>query len=333
MYIIYIILILFSFAGIFFKFTVRTNRILILCWFPLFIFLGTFAFFSDDYEVYEELVNKVYIDTYSHFHLEAIWVWFMNLFRGDITLFRLYTFIIISLLLIVILRVSKVNSIVFLSYYTLICLAEHVCWVRQPVVYCIFLLSLILFDKHKLLAILFIIIGCYIHKSSIILLLILPFLFMSINRKEFYKYYVIAFPCLFLLFFALLHWIESFLGIDLEWYLEAENEYASRNIIFSILSVSITCVQFFIFGKTIVLLKNSSEFSEQILIRCLFGVTYLSLFLFLLPVDTNTIFKRLLAFGSIVTVYLWSKNIGRIGISRKYIYIFILLLLEKQVYF
>lgn len=326
MYIIYIILVIFSFIGISRKFVTQSSKLLVLCWFPIFVALGTFAFFSDDYEPYEELVNRAYVSPFGYSHIEPFWIWFMGLFNGDIDKFRFFSFLLIGFLLYIIIEVSKVPSLLFLANYTLLCLSAHLCWIRQPVAYCMFFLALLFADKRKLLSFLFVIIGCYIHKSSILLLWVFPFLFIPINKKVYLSVCIVAFPFLFFIFFEIIKIAEAYLGINLEWYVEAKGEYASRNIVFSILSLSITFIQFWLYGRTILLLKDSVDFTEKILVRSLFGVLYLSFFLYLLPINADTIFRRLLAFGSMIVALLWSKNLVVMNVNKKYIGIFILIL-------
>lgn len=79
---------------------------------------------------------------------------------------------------------------------------------------------------------------------------------------------------------------------------------------FLIIANIITAIQFYIFGLTIYLFRNTSILIERTLVSSLFGIVYISAFLFLLPFDANTIYVRLMAFGGFIAVLLWSGNVS-----------------------
>lgn len=198
--------------------------------------LGTYAYYTDDYEPYVELVDKAYVTPFAYFHIEQFWIVLMEYFHGDINGFRFVSMVLLSISLVLIMIKSKVNAICFISFYTLLCLNSHICWIRQPLAYCLILLALIYYSQRKIFSIVFafllLFLALYVHKSSILLLCVVPFLFISVTKKNIFNICIFI-SCLFLLFFFIaLSTLEAVLGINLEWYLEAENVYAERNIVF-----------------------------------------------------------------------------------------------------
>lgn len=322
MYVIYLVLVGISFLCLKYHLT-KVSKILVLIFFFItFLLLGTYAYYTDDYEPYVELVDKAYIMPFAYFHIEHFWIDLMGHFRGDIDNFRFVSTVLLSLFLILIIIRSKVNSIHFISFYTILCLNTHICWIRQPLAYYLILLALIYYSERKFfpLVIAFFLLGLAIsvHKSSVLLLCIIPFLFISVTKRKSLFKLAILFPLLYFVFLKALPTLEAVLGINLEWYLEAENVYAERNVVFLIIANIITAIQFCVFGLTIYLFRNTSVLMERTLVRSLFGVVYISSFLFILPFDANTIYVRLMAFGSFIAVLLWSGNIPFLKESKKY---------------
>ncbi len=322
MYVLYLILAGISFLCLKYRLTDISKKIVLICWFIAFLLLGTYAYYTDDYEPYVELVDKAYITPFAYFHIEQFWIVLMEYFRGDIDGFRFISMILLSISLVLIMIRSKVNPIYFISFYTILCLNTHVCWVRQPLAYCLILLALVYYSERKFakIVIAFLLLGLalYVHKSSILLLCVLPFLFISVTKRKNILKFVVLFPMLFCFFLKALSTLEAVLGINMEWYLEAENVYAERHIVFLIIANIITAIQFYIFGLTIYLFRNTSILIERTLVSSLFGIVYISAFLFLLPFDANTIYVRLMAFGGFIAVLLWSGNVSLLKKVKKY---------------
>lgn len=322
MYILYLILAAISFLCLQYRLTKFSGNLILIGWFISFLLLGTYAYYTDDYEPYVELVDKTYVTPFVYFHIEQFWIVLMGYFRGDIDGFRFVSMILLLIFLILIMIRSKVNSIHFISFYTILCLNTHICWIRQPLAYCLILLALIYYSERNFFSIViaFLLLGLslYIHKSSVLLLCVIPFLFISVTKRKNLFKFAVLFPLLFLFFFIALSTLEAVLGINLEWYLEAENVYAERNIVFLIIANIITAIQFYIFGLTIYLFRNTSVLLERTLVRSLFGTVYISAFLLFLPFDANTIYVRLIAFGSFIVVVLWSKNHYLLKKTNKY---------------
>ncbi|WP_274972998.1 EpsG family protein [Bacteroides fluxus] len=312
MYILYLLLAVISFLCLQYRLTKFSRNLILISWFISFLLLGTYAYYTDDYEPYVELVDKAYVTPFAYFHIEQFWIVLMEYFHGDINGFRFVSMVLLSISLVLIMIKSKVNAICFISFYTLLCLNSHICWIRQPLAYCLILLALIYYSQRKIFSIVFafllLFLALYVHKSSILLLCVVPFLFISVTKKKIFLIFVSLFPAIFVFFFIALSTLEAVLGINLEWYLEAENVYAERNIVFLIIANIITAIQFYIFGLTIYLFRNTSVLLERTLVRSLFGTVYISAFLLFLPFDANTIYVRLIAFGSFIVVVIWSKN-------------------------
>lgn len=325
MYCLYLIVLCFSFVGIFHLYSKQTRKILILLWFCLFAFIGTFAYFSDDYEPYEELTELVYISPMSHTHIEPLWMWLIGLFNGNVDSFRFVSFLFLSTLLAVIAKYAKTSLLYFLFFYTLLCMSAHICWIRQPMAYGIFLLGLLFLGKNKFLFVSFIILSFFIHKSAILLIALLPFLLFPLNRKTFLIYILLAFPFALILFHSAVLFTQDSLGIPLDHYLSADGEYADRNVLFSIIAGLSTIAQLLIIAKIILLFKEHPDVYS--LVRCLFGIAFISFLLIVSPMENNVIYKRLLSFGNLLIAIICGIKVRNHFLEKKYLSLIILIII------
>lgn len=160
-----------------------------ICWFIAFLLLGTYAYYTDDYEPYVELVDKAYITPFAYFHIEQFWIVLMEYFRGDIDGFRFISMILLSISLVLIMIRSKVNPIYFISFYTILCLNTHVCWVRQPLAYCLILLALVYYSERKfaktVIAFCFWDLLCMFISHLFFFYVFFPFVYISYKEKEY----------------------------------------------------------------------------------------------------------------------------------------------------
>ena len=218
MYCLYLIVLCSSVTGIFQIYSKQTRRILILLWFCLFVFIGTFAYFSDDYEPYADLAELVYISPLSYTHVEPLWMWLIGLFNGNIDSFRFVSFLFLSILLLAVAKCAKTSLLYFLFCYTLLCMSTHICWIRQPIAYGVFLLGLLFLEKNKLVFVSFIILSLFIHKSAVLLMAVLPFLLFPLDKKTVLIYVLLAFPFALILFYSAILFIQNSLGIPLDFY-------------------------------------------------------------------------------------------------------------------
>ena len=326
MYCLYLAVLCSSLAGVFQLYSKQSRKILILLWFCLFVFIGTFAYFSDDYEPYVELTELAYVSPFSYTHVEPFWFWLMGLFNGNVDLFRFVSFFILSILLIAIAKCTKTSLLYFLFCYTLLCMSTHVCWIRQPIAYGVFLLGLLFLEKNKLAFVSFIILSLFIHKSAVLLMAVLPFLFFRLDKKTVLVYVLLAFPLALILFYSAALFMQNSFGIPLDHYLSADGEYADRHIVFSIILVLSTIVQLLILGKVILLFKENSD--VRILVRCLFGIIFISILFIVLPIENNVISKRLLSLGSLLVAVICGIKVRNHFFEKKYLSLFVLILIS-----
>lgn len=326
MYFLYILLLFASFGGLKLHFKKGFYIILTILWCYLFISIGTYAYYTDDYNPYIDIVENVYINPFKLTHIEPLWFFFMELFKGDADTFRLCSFSIMTLLLLLIAFVAKINLSYFLLYYTLLCASSHICWIRQPISMCFFLLGMLLLCKKRIMfGLLLIIISYFLHKSAVLLVALLPFIFFPFNKRSI-LISLLMLPLAFLFFGIFLNY-EIIPGLNVQYYFEQESEYSERNVLFSIFSSFVTLLQFYLIGYTLVLLYKNEENEFKLLKRFLFGVFYLSFFFFIYPFDNDVLYKRLLAFGIFSSVVFLSKYIKKSLFKRKNIYFLIPLIL------
>ncbi|WP_455674370.1 EpsG family protein [Phocaeicola sp.] len=297
-----------------------------ILWCCLYVIIGTYAYYTDDYNQYVDIVENAYVNPLKLTHIEPLWFFFMESFKGNIDAFRLYSFSVLILLLFFIALSARINVCYFFLYYTLLCAPSHFCWIRQPISMCFFLFGMLLLCKKRLLiGLLFVFLSYFLHKSTVLLVVLLPFVFYPFNKKSVFIS-LLMFPLAFLLFALFLNY-EIIPGLNIQYYFEQENEYSERNILFSIFSFFATLLQFYLIGYTLVLLYKREEYEFRLLTRFLFGVFYLSFFFFIYPIDNNTIYKRLLAFGIFLSALFLTKYIGRDLFKKKNIWLLISLLI------
>lgn len=328
MYIIYLTTLAYSFIYLFQKYSKRSNGFIVLAWFVLFIFIGTWAFFTDDYNVYIDTVNEAYINPFARFHIESVWIWLAEVVQGEINKFRFITFFTISILLFLIARSANVELKYFSAYYTIFCLINAVGLLRQPVAMCLSLWGMLLMcDKKYLLSIACLFFSCFFHKVGIIYVLLFPACLLPINRKLLWIYFL-SLPLLYILFYIILN-ASSELStvIFLQSYAQGDGEYASRHVIFKILSTISTLSQFVFLIYTIYHFYESDDKYVKMLIRYILATVIVSIFLFILPLSTGVFVKRLLYFAMMMMVIVWAKCIKGNLLQKRYILMFVFLLI------
>lgn len=333
MYIIYLASLTFSFVYSFQKYTKGSNRFITIVWFILFTFIGTWAYFTADYNVYVDIVNEAYINPFSSFHIEPVWIWLAEVVQGDIDKFRFITFFIISILLLLIVRIAKVELKYFIVYFTIFCLVNTVCWVRQPLAICISLYGMLLMRNKKYLqSIVCLLFSCFFHKVGIIYVLLFPVCFFSINKKLLWVYFF-SLPLLYILFYIALNASSEFSTVVfLQSYAQSDGEYASRHVIFKILSTFSIISQFIFLIYTVYHFHESADKYVKMLIRYILAIVVVSIFLFALPLSTGVFVKRLLYFGMMMMVIVWAKCIKGNLLQKQYIlmYVFLLMYIATQ---
>lgn len=327
MYIIYLTVLFLSFVCLCLKFTRISGYSLVFIWFVAFIFLGTYAYFSDDYEPYAEVVVEAYANPLANYAIEPFWVWLADYTHGDIDSYRFITFVLIAIILLFIQKAAHIEIKYFIIYYTFFCMSTHFTGIRQALNMMLCLYGILLcFNRHWIIGLICIVLSCFLHKSGIMFALLLPLCLLPVSKKVFWLYVLVS-PLLYVGFYFLLNSSTTFLPlIFLQSYAEKEAEYADRHIVMRLLSTASELCRFVLIYLTIVYFHRSSDRLIILLTRCLFSLFLISVFFFLLPMDTNVIYKRLLWFGLLIMTIIWSKCIREKLVTRKYIYLLLLFL-------
>lgn len=325
MYFVYLLVVAFSFVGLLFRFKKSNDNFLIFLWWILFLFLGTFAFFSDDYEPYERIIDYIHLDVDIPTGMEPFWVWFMGLFNGNIDLFRFCTFFIIGMLIYVVLHILNIsNKREFFCYYSIICLATQLNQLRQAFAFIVFIIGLCCFIKrYRLVGIVIIFSSMLFHKSMGMMLALLPFIFIPLSRKWILLCLVML-PVSCLLFNILVSHLSISSELPLEHYLGAESAFANRHFVVKLVSSAGILVKCILIVEMLKL--KSWDASFEILRRTLWGILYIAIVLFfVLPGDT--MMNRYLSAGYILLSILLSQKIGSNLLNKKNIHILFLLTL------
>ena len=198
---------------------------------------------------------------------------------------------------------------------------------RQPVAMCMSLLGmLLLLNKKYFLSIICLFISCFFHKIGIIYVLLFPACLFPINKKLLWLYFL-SLPLLYVLFYIILNASSELSTIVLlQEYAQGDGEFASRHVIFKILSTLSILFQFVFLFYTIYYFREYGDKYVKILVRYIWVILFVSVFLFILPLSTGVFVKRLLYFAMMMMAIVWSKCIKRNLLQKKYVTIFIFLL-------
>lgn len=329
MYIIYLIIFVFSFIYLHIKFNNNSNRIIIFIWFVAYIYIGVYAYFTDDYDAYADVVTEAYINPLGVFSIEPFWIWLANFTYGNIDLYRFVVFGTIIILLFLIKKISHAEMKYLIIYYTLFCMMFQISGIRQALNMILCLYGILLcIKKQKIAGFLCIIFSCFLHKSGIMYACIIFFCLLQVSKRTFLICLVIL-PILHFISKVALNTSTSFLPLlALQHYAEHEGEFSGRHIIVQLLNkLSELCI-FFSGIFTVFLFNKSNDRLIMLLTRCLYGLLFFTVLLFLLPIDTNVVYKRLLWFGMLIMIVIWSKGIQDNLMTRKYILLFLLFILQ-----
>lgn len=327
MYIIYLIVSVLSFVWLHLKFHRAAEHFFTAIWFIVFIYIGTYAYFSDDYEPYSRVVEEAYINPWANYAIEPFWVWLADFTKGEIDLYRFIVFGVIAVLLLLLSKIACLRIKYLIIFYTLFCLLFQVTGIRQSLNMLVCLLGILLvYKKHWLIGILCIILSCFLHKSGLLFALLLPLSLLPVSKKVFWVYLLMS-PILYVAFYALLNSSTTFLPLlVLQNYAEGEGEFASRHIALRLLNVTSILCNFILIILTVGYFYKSSDRLVKLLTRYLFGLFWISLFIFFLPIEGSVISKRLTWFGLLIMIVVWSKCVSSLLLMRKYQYLLLLTL-------
>lgn len=315
MYLVQCVIILCSLLLLPFRIVKRDEKFLLLLLGAGFILVCTYAFYTDDYASYVDIVRELAITSAVYPNIEPFWRWFIHIFGGNVHWFRFAVFFIINLGLIVIAMVSKLPKLHFLCYILILSFSSYATWVRMPFASVFFMLGIIMIAKKNVIfGSLLCLCSLFLHKGSIILLMVLPFLLVKYRRRNILIAAVMAMSFSFLI--ELLSSVN--LGFDYMMYLNHGSLFENRHWIYSWLSTIRTGTLLMLVYRTIVLVEETALCQFNIILqRFLSGVLIMSVFFIISPLSTETLYQRLLMYAYIPMAVIWSMCIrNRILLKR-----------------
>lgn len=310
MYILYILTLLISISFLVVKYNKRSEYILEIIWIILFIAIGTYGYFSDDYEPYVDIVEGAYINPLAHFHIEPLWIWLSNICKGNINWFRLCSFAVLTVLILFTVRIYRVPIKYYLAYYTLLCMESHICWIRQPAAMITFLIGFGLIYKRKyIIGILCLIATIFLHKIGIVMILMLPFTLIKLNKRN-----LIIISCIIPIAFSIIKLILTFgdnltIAIFNE-YSDADGKFSQRHIIYTIINYIILITNISLIFIIISKYHKHTKNIYTCLVRYLFGVSFIIITLLIMPIQTDVMITRLFSIANMLLVIIMAKYVG-----------------------
>lgn len=310
MYILYILTLLISFSFLLVKYTKRSVHILEIFWIILFVAIGTYGYFSDDYEPYIDIVKDAYANPFAYFHIEPIWIWLSGICKGNINWFRFISFFVLTILILLTARIYRIPIKYYLAYYTLLCMESHICWIRQPIAMTIFLIGFgLIYNRKYFAGILCLIATIILHKIGIIMILILPFTLIKLNKRN-----LIILSCVIPIAFSIIQLILAFgdnltIAIFNE-YSDADGKFSHRHIIYTIINYIILIANISII---IIIISKYYNYTKNIytcIVRYLFGVSYIIITLLIMPIQTDVMITRLFSIANILLAIIMAKYMG-----------------------
>lgn len=298
-------------------------------WLILFVLVGTFGYFTDDYEPYEEIVLQAYVNPFAQFHIEPLWIWLAGIVKGDVTQFRLIGFGLLGVGVCIIPKILGIKLNYFISYYSMICLSPHLCWIRQPIAMFLFSIGLIALLKKRLIVSGIIFLATFfIHKIGIIMLLLIPFIFFKINRRNMI-FLLAVIPLIYSVIILISQFSDSLTINIFNEYSEADGKFANRNIIYTIINTISLAINLGLLIFTIYHYKEVTIGIYAKLLRYLFGVTYITILLLVMPIQVDVMLTRMLSIANLFMVIFMSKFLNKklIKKNNKFLLLSILILI------
>lgn len=268
------------------------------------IIIGTFAFFTDDYEPYIYIIHNLHLGYYWESHLEPLWLWVVKGAEGEINLFRFISFLLITIILMIEVRLLNLKADKFISYYYLLCLAGTLCWIRQPFAISIFITGVLILKNKKILGSLMIISVYFIHKSSLILYLMLILYTLPLNKKVI-LIEILSIPLAFSLFNPGVEFLSQLTGIELKYYISDSVYLGDRHILIRLLNFIALASNYALITYVLILAKKSGI--EKRYSKLLWISMYLSIIFLILPMGKQTITTRLLGTSMFIISIILSK--------------------------
>lgn len=329
MYFAFLILLIISISFITLRYTKRSIYILDLVWIILFILIGTYGYFTDDYEPYEKIVLKAYIDPLATFHIEPLWIWIANMTKGDVTKFRLIAFVSIAIMLLCLSKVTNTKLHNLLAFYSLICVSSHFCWVRQPLAMIFFAIGFILLTRNNILAsIPCFVATVFIHKVGLIMILLIPFIFLKINKRNLIII-VLSIPFFSTLLYSLSLFSDYNIITIFNEYSKADGSFDGRNIIYTIINALSFWSNIILLAYTIYRYKDKVLGYYTKVLRYLFGLTCLAIILLFMPIQVDVMITRILSIANLFLVIILSKYLNTSVLGKEHLPIIINILFMR----
>lgn len=327
MYIIYLIVTTFCLYYVNHKYSKRSDKAIALIWFLLLVLMGTFGFFTDDYEPYEDQVAISYASPYSNIHMESIWIGLAELCKGNITCFRLISFSSLAIVLFLICKILNIHLKYFICYYSLICLSNHLCWIRQPLAMSIFILGIaLILKRHYLIAIPILIISTLFHKSSLVFICLLAFNLIPLSKKYIWIYLFSG--AMLIIGFNLILRIELPFTPFLLYYLESDNDLAYRNLIIILLANLSFLLNLCLLLGSVYYFNNVPNKIVILLTRFITGLICIAVSLLFVPFETGAMITRIMAMATMCNVFVLSICLKSKIYFKKYNLVFRPLILQ-----
>lgn len=312
----------------------------------IFAIIAVWGAFTGDYPHYKEIVNNIHTRVRFLTHFEDIYIWIVDYVNGDYTLFRIFISSISFISLYWIFKLSACLDYRIVFLYSALEFMAAIEGRQQCCIY-IFYLGIIicLEEKKRLLGLIFIIASSFFHKSFVINILLLPFLFIKINRKNILLL-LIAFP--FIVYLE--NMIVDRLMIDktvsaMKSINYLSNEDFSRTFAMEILYkttlLTLYGIGFITLRKYYIRRKNLYIKKDLLLVhfaRLLFGAVYISSLIYFLDINQSTPFARSIRLWFIPLLIVMSRQLrprlltNKLIVSLSLCYLLLQLLYTYMIY-
>lgn len=309
MYFLYLLSVFLGWELIEKKFTQESRTIIEVIWILLFLLCGTFAFFTDDFEAYREIIHNLYTDPLGSFHLEPTWKALGKFVNGNLIEFRFFAVVFGLLLNLIIVRLLEIKFNYYIGFFSLLCLNAFFCWLRQPIAIYLFIIGFYFLLKRRIiLSILFFGLTIISHKTGIIFILLLPLTLLKTNKRN--LIFIAATTVILIPFIMrLLLMMESQVSVFFLLYSEGEPPNFGRNILYILASKISLIIDILLLITIMWKLRNTIHGYDVYLLRLLVALLGISLALFFAPIETTTMIVRLIALGNVLGVILLSKYV------------------------
>lgn len=282
----------------------NNNSVLIKLIFLYFIIIGTFATFTGDYLGYQEFINDVIIEK-SNINMEPIYIWLVEITKGDINTFRFIIYFITFILLYYLLKITNNLDSRIIFIYATIELLTAIDGRQQISIYLFFIGNILIWKYRKYITGIFLVIICiFIHKSALYLFIGLPFIFIRFTKLKSILL-LILFPFLTYLFIFIFNLIteqidSNFIGSI---YLNQEEESFLPTMTILLMTKPILIMTLSIWTIYKIKLDNAPLYIHYIY-RWLYGIIYINCIISFLPIENYIIIYERFLRSQVIAIIL-----------------------------